>query len=76
MLEGFYGRPIDGVFDDFERTPVASASVAQVHFDARLPDGTGRRGQSAPGIERIEHDLALLEVAAVLLRRSGPKVAA
>ena len=26
LLEGFYGKPIDEVFRDFERTPVASAS--------------------------------------------------
>ena len=65
VLEGFYGKPIDTVFDDFERTPVASASVAQVHF-ARLPDGTDVAVKVLrPGIERvIEHDLALLEVAA------------
>ena len=31
VLEGFYGRPIDEVFRDFERTPVASASVASTH---------------------------------------------
>ena len=32
LLETFYGRPVDEVFDAFERTLVASASVAQVHF--------------------------------------------
>ncbi len=74
VLEGFYGKPIDTVFDDFERTPVASASVAQVHF-ARLPDGTDVAVKVLrPGIERvIEHDLALLEVAAVLLEKIWPE---
>src|SRR6185312_13883510 len=38
-LERVYGRPVDDVFRAFERTPVASASVAQVHL-AVLPDGT------------------------------------
>ncbi|RXM22334.1 ubiquinone biosynthesis regulatory protein kinase UbiB, partial [Citrobacter sp. AAK_AS5] len=59
---------------DFERTPVASASVAQVHF-ARLPDGTDVAVKVLrPGIERvIEHDLALLEVAAVLLEKIWPE---
>jgi len=34
-----YGKPVDQVFKSFDLTPVASASVAQVHF-AHLPDGT------------------------------------
>ena len=37
-MEQAYGRPVDQVFTSFEHTPVASASVAQVHF-ATLPDG-------------------------------------
>lgn len=74
VLEGFYGKPIDTVFDDFERTPVASASVAQVHF-ARLPDGTEVAVKVLrPGIERvIEHDLALLDAAALLLEKIWPE---
>src|SRR5512134_373055 len=38
-LERFYRRPVDTVFKSFDRAPVASASVAQVHF-AQLHDGT------------------------------------
>ena len=74
VLEGFYGKPIDEVFRDFERTPVASASVAQVHL-ARLPDGTEVAVKVLrPGIDRvIEHDLALLEVAAMLLEKIWPE---
>ncbi len=74
VLEGFYGRPIDEVFRDFERTPVASASVAQVHL-ARLPDGTEVAVKVLrPGIDRvIEHDLALLDVAAILLEKIWPE---
>src|SRR6201998_1049294 len=34
-----FARPLDRVFTRFDRTPVASASIAQVHF-AELPDGT------------------------------------
>src|SRR5688572_9614004 len=37
-LDRAYGRPHAEVFKSFEREPVASASVAQVHF-AILPDG-------------------------------------
>ncbi|ANQ83466.1 putative ubiquinone biosynthesis protein UbiB [Azoarcus olearius] len=74
VLEGFYGRPVDAVFRDFERTPVASASVAQVHF-ARLPDGTEVAVKILrPGIERvIAHDLALMEVGAMLLDKAWPE---
>jgi ubiquinone biosynthesis protein len=70
LLEAFYGKPVDEVFRNFERRPVASASVAQVHF-AELPDGTEVAVKVLrPGIERvIEHDLALLETAALLLDR-------
>jgi len=38
-LTRLYGKPVDAVFKSFDRTPIASASVAQVHF-AELPDGT------------------------------------
>jgi ubiquinone biosynthesis protein len=38
-LSRVYGRPADQIFRNFEREPVASASVAQVHL-AELPDGT------------------------------------
>src|SRR5262245_17095763 len=34
-----YRKPVEEVFATFDRTPAASASVAQVHF-ATLPDGT------------------------------------
>lgn len=74
LLENFYGKPVDAVFNNFERTPVASASVAQVHF-AELPDGTEVAVKVLrPGIERIiEHDLALLEVAATVLEKIWPE---
>jgi ubiquinone biosynthesis protein len=67
-LESLYGKPVETVFRDFDRTPIASASVAQVHF-AELPDGTEVAVKILrPGIERvIAHDIALLETAALLL---------
>lgn len=39
QLHEAYGKPVDEVFARFDREPVASASIAQVHF-AELPDGT------------------------------------
>jgi ubiquinone biosynthesis protein len=67
-LERVYGRPVDEVFLRFEREPVASASVAQVHL-AELPDGTQVAVKVLrPGISSIiGNDLALLHVGATLM---------
>ena len=69
-LERAYRKPVDQVFAAFDRVPVASASVAQVHF-ADLPDGTPVAVKVLrPGIEHvITHDLALMQTAASLLER-------
>jgi ubiquinone biosynthesis protein len=73
LLQAFYQRPIDEVFRNFEHTPVASASVAQVHF-AELPNGTKVAIKILrPGIEKvIDHDIGLLEAAAGLLEKAWP----
>jgi len=65
-----YRKPVDEVFAEFDRTPAASASVAQVHF-ARLPDGTSVAVKVLrPGIEDvIAHDLALMHTATGLMER-------
>ncbi len=70
MLEAAYGKPLNQVFRSFEETPVASASVAQVHF-AVLPDGRDAAVKILrPGISRvIEHDIALLNICADLVER-------
>ena len=69
-LERTYGRPLSQVFADFDAMPVASASVAQVHF-ATLKDGTLAAVKVLrPGIERtIGHDVSLLYAAAALVER-------
>ncbi|WP_341677215.1 ubiquinone biosynthesis regulatory protein kinase UbiB [Niveibacterium sp. SC-1] len=69
-VEAEYGRSVQEVFLSFGREPVASASVAQVHF-ATLHDGTEVAVKVLrPGIDKvIEHDLALLEVAATLIEK-------
>ena len=38
LVEKAFGRPIDAIFARFDAEPVASASIAQVHF-AQLKDG-------------------------------------
>ncbi len=68
LLESAYGKPLNQVFSSFDQLPVASASVAQVHF-AVLPDGREVAVKILrPGIRRIiTHDLALLDIAATLI---------
>ena len=68
VLEDAYKRPLREVFQSFEEIPVASASVAQVHF-AVLPDGRDVAVKILrPGIAGvIAHDVALLKVAADLI---------
>ncbi len=65
-----YAQPLDTIFSSFDDAPIASASVAQVHF-ATLLDGTPVAVKILrPDIARIiEKDLMLLDSAAWLLER-------
>ena len=67
-IERGLGKPLAACFATFERIPVASASIAQVHL-ATLPDGQKvavkvLRPDMLPAIER---DLALLRAGGALL---------
>lgn len=70
LLEAAYGKPLSEVFTSFDETPIASASVAQVHF-AVLPNGHEVAVKILrPGIKHtIEHDIALLQICAGLIER-------
>jgi len=69
LLESTYKRPLLEVFKSFDETPIASASVAQVHF-AVLHDGREVAVKILrPGISRvIAHDIALIKIAADLMQ--------
>jgi ubiquinone biosynthesis protein len=69
-LERVYRKPVDEVFKAFDRTPVASASVAQVHF-AELQDGTPVAIKVLrPQIEQvIDKDVALMQTGAMLVEK-------
>ncbi|HZX31896.1 MAG TPA: ubiquinone biosynthesis regulatory protein kinase UbiB [Rhodocyclaceae bacterium] len=70
-IEKAYGRPASEVFAEFDPVPVASASIAQVHF-ARLREEDGGHEVAVkilrPNMRSvIEHDLALMDNFAMLL---------
>ncbi len=70
LIEASYGRPVTDMFASFDETPLAAASIAQVH-PARLPDGREvvvkvlRPGMRAV----IERDLEVLHALADLTAR-------
>jgi ubiquinone biosynthesis protein len=67
-IELAFGRPLAGIFEKFDLVPVASASIAQVHF-AVLPGGRECAVKVLrPGmLPVIVRDLALLDSAAFLV---------
>ncbi|MBP6900804.1 MAG: ubiquinone biosynthesis regulatory protein kinase UbiB [Burkholderiaceae bacterium] len=75
LVEKAFGRPLNQVFTEFSTEPVASASIAQVHFATlRNADGTAGREVAVkvlrPGmLEVIEHDLGLLYSLARVVER-------
>ncbi len=80
VLEKAYGRPVDQVFATFDWTPIASASVAQVHFGTialKVADTFENRDVAIkilrPNIKPvIESDLAILRVLAGWVERFSP----
>ena len=77
-VERSLGASLEAVFASFEKTPVASASIAQVHL-ARLHDGTEVAVKVLrPGVERaVARDLELLETGATMVERfwsDGPRL--
>jgi ubiquinone biosynthesis protein len=71
------GAHPDELFATFERTPVASASIAQVHF-ATLKDGRQVAVKVLrPGMKKtIDDDVALMHVAADWISACGPTASA
>ena len=73
-IERAFRKPVDQLFTRFERVPVASASIAQVHF-ATMVDKAGRERDVAvkvlrPGMLKvIEQDLQLIRMMAGWIER-------
>jgi len=70
MIEESLGAHPDELFARFERVPVASASIAQVHF-AALKDGAQVAVKVLrPGMKKlIDEDVALMHIAANFINR-------
>ena len=70
LVEQAFGRPIDAVFARFDAEPVASASIAQVHF-GQLKDGREVAVKVLrPGmLEVIDDDLSLMRTLARAVER-------
>lgn len=73
-IERAFGRPVGEIFEEFDATPVASASIAQVHF-ATLRDPQAGVREVAVKVLRpsmrgvIDKDLALMGVMAGWVER-------
>ena len=69
IIERALGKPVSQIFSSFEREPIASASIAQVHF-ATLLDREGIQREVAVKVLRpgmlgaIEQDLSLMRMMA------------
>ena len=70
IIEAAYGKPVDEVFERFDREPLAAASIAQVH-SAKIAGGAEVVVKILrPGVEeRIEQDLDVLRQLARLAER-------
>ncbi|WP_022976330.1 ubiquinone biosynthesis regulatory protein kinase UbiB [Nevskia ramosa] len=79
IIERSLGKPIAELFHEFDETPLAAASVAQVHTARLKPQDDGDPGFEVvvkvlrPGVmERVEKDVALLRALAEFAERWHP----
>jgi ubiquinone biosynthesis protein len=74
LVEAAYGKSVSEVFSQFEETPLAAASIAQVHV-ARLPNGKEVIVKVLRPDMRgvIERDLEVLHALAKLAQRYWPE---
>ena len=73
IIERSFKKPIDEIYLSFDRTPIASASIAQVHFAQIEVDGQVREAAVKvlrPGmLNVIDQDLSLIHMVAGWIER-------
>jgi len=68
IIENSYKKPLDNIFKDFSKEPIASASVAQVHFATLLNGKKVAVKILRPNIQKeVSKDINLLKVFSWLL---------
>jgi ubiquinone biosynthesis protein len=73
IVESELGSPIDELFESFDDTPVAAASIAQIHFAITTQGDAVAVKVLRPGIEaRFRRDVDLLLWLARLVERTRP----
>ena len=73
IIEAELGKPIGELFDSFERTPIAAASLGQVHKAVYNGQAVAVKVQRAGLKELFDTDLKNLKVLAKLLDKFDPK---
>jgi ubiquinone biosynthesis protein len=73
-VEAELGRPLDTIFSSFDESPVAAASIAQVHFAITTEGRKVAVKLLRPGIEQaFQRDLDLMYWLANLVERAAPR---
>ncbi len=74
IIEREFGKPLDQLFSGFDTTPVAAASIAQVHFAETLDGREVAVKVLRPGIEQaFARDLELFSWVAELVEAARPE---
>ena len=65
-VERTFGRPLEAVFEHFDPSPVASGSIAQVHFAAYQGERVAVKVRHPRVAERLSMDFRIMKTAAAL----------